>query len=152
MVLMPRPYKEDKEIEQELKEERELILKHPCTFSPQRGFKETKFHSIGDVTKKLVDRMAMQELQIKYLLDMVRSLRYSGKIALEKIEELGQPKVIVVEEISKEDGKKFVEDYFKEHGTADIEELMLNLHIPIQTVVEIIDELHDEGKLVPKGE
>ena len=152
MVLMSRPYKEDKEIEQEIEEKRRLILKRPCTFAPQRGFKEAQLHSVNHVTKKLVDRMALQEIKIKYLLDMVRSIADSRKIELEKIKELGQPKIVVVEEISKEDGKKLVEDYFKEHGCADIEEIMLNLRIPIQTVVEIIDELRDEGKLVPQGE
>jgi len=48
--------------------------------------------------------------------------------------------------------RKRVEEYFKEHGQADIEELILNLKIPVQTLVEIIDELKKEGKLVPKGE
>lgn len=62
------------------------------------------------------------------------------------------PKVVVLEEVSKEEGKKLVEDYFKEHECADIEELMLNLRIPVQTIVEIIDELRNEGKLTPKGE
>lgn len=63
-----------------------------------------------------------------------------------------QAKVVVLEEVSKEEAKDMVENYFKVHGSADIEELMLNLRIPIQTIVEIIDELHDEGKLAPQGE
>jgi transposase-like protein len=70
----------------------------------------------------------------------------------EKVEELraSLPKVVVLEEISKEEGKKRVEEYFKEHGQADIEELMLNLKIPVQTLVEIIDDLKKEGRVAPK--
>lgn len=63
-----------------------------------------------------------------------------------------QPKIVVLKEVSKEEGKQLVEGYFKEHGCADIEELMLNLGISVQTIVEIIDELWKEGKLVSKGE
>lgn len=148
MVLMPRTYKEDKEIERELEEKRRLILSHPCTFAPQHD-KRMQPIKIDYITERLVDRMALQELQIKYLLGMIRNLGISEKFELKKIEE---PKIVVINEISKEDGKKLVEDYFKEHKQADIEELMLNLRIPIQTIVEIIDELRDEGKLVPQGE
>lgn len=68
---------------------------------------------------------------------------------LEHIKEDNSPKIVVLDEISKEEAKKLVEDYFKEHGVADIEELMINLHIPVQTLVEIIDDLRNEGKLVP---
>jgi hypothetical protein len=70
----------------------------------------------------------------------------------EKVEELrtSLPKVVVLEEISKEEGKRRVEDYFKAHGQADMEELMLNLKIPVQTLVEIIDDLKKEGRLAPK--
>ena len=62
------------------------------------------------------------------------------------------PKVVVLEEISREEAKQRVEAYFKEHGTADIEELMLNLRIPVETIVEIIDDLKKEGKLATKNE
>lgn len=62
------------------------------------------------------------------------------------------PKVVVVEEIPKEEAKARVEEYFKEHETADIEELMLNLKIPVETLVEIIDELKQEGKIITEEE
>lgn len=70
------------------------------------------------------------------------------------VEELKRayPKVVVIEEIPKEEAKQRVESYFKEHGKADIEELMLNLKIPVQTIVEIIDELKQEGKLSTEEE
>lgn len=71
---------------------------------------------------------------------------------LEQGKVVDQPKIVVLEEVSKEEAKKLVEDYFKEHGCADIEELMLNLKISVQGIVEIIDELQKEGKLTPKGE
>lgn len=143
MVLMPRPYKDDKEIEEELREKRRLILKPSCTFATKQK-KSRQSGSIDYVTDKLVDRVALQEIQIKYLLDLITNLGFVTKIE--------DPKIVVIQEISKEDGKTLVENYFKEHETADIEELMLNLRIPIQVIVEIIDELRDEGKLVPQGE
>ena len=55
------------------------------------------------------------------------------------------PKVVIIEEKSKEQAKKEVEEYFKKHKTTDIEELMLNLRIEVRTLVEIIDELKEEG-------
>lgn len=66
-----------------------------------------------------------------------------------KVEELRGifPKVVVVEEVPKEEARHRVLEYFKEHKTADIEELMLNLKIPVQTIVEIIDKLKREGKI-----
>jgi coenzyme F420-reducing hydrogenase alpha subunit len=62
------------------------------------------------------------------------------------------PKVVVLEEISKEDAKDRIEEYFKEHKTADIEELMLNLKIPVQSIVEALDELKREGKVTAEDE
>lgn len=73
-------------------------------------------------------------------------------LQLEQDKVADQPKVVILEEVTKEEAKKLVEDYFKEHGCADIEELMLNLKISVQDIVEIIDELQKEGKLAPKGE
>jgi len=49
------------------------------------------------------------------------------------------------------DRKKQVEAYFKEHGQADIEELMVNLKIPVEDLVDIIDDMKKEGRIVPKG-
>lgn len=62
------------------------------------------------------------------------------------------PKVVVIGEISKEQAMEKVEDYFKEHGRADIEELMLNLRIDVRTLVEIIDELREKGKIEAEDE
>lgn len=63
-----------------------------------------------------------------------------------------EPKIVVIEEKSKKEAKELIESYFKEHKKADIEELMMNLHISVDTIVEIIDELREEGKLVPRDE
>ena len=92
--------------------------------------------------------------EFQKLADDLGKVKDTVKELDEKVEELRGflPKVVVLEEISKEEGRKRVEEYFKKHGQADIEELMLNLKIPVQTLVEIIDELKKEGKLVPKGE
>lgn len=71
-----------------------------------------------------------------------------------KVEELWgiSPKVVVIEEVPEEEAKHRVEEYFKEHKTADIEELMLNLKIPVQTLVKIIDDLKQEGKITAEEE
>jgi hypothetical protein len=84
----------------------------------------------------------------------VEELKTTVKRIDVKMEELLDisPKIVVLEEISAEEARKRVEDYFKKHEQADIEELMLNLKIPVQTIVAIIDEMKKEGKLVPKGE
>lgn len=58
---------------------------------------------------------------------------------------LSVPKVVVIEEKSKEQAKKEVEEYFKENKTTDIEQLVINLRIDVRTLVEIIDELKTEG-------
>jgi hypothetical protein len=84
----------------------------------------------------------------------VEELKTTVKRIDVKMEELLDisPKIVVLEEISAEEARKRVEDYFKKHEQADIEELMLKLKIPVQTIVAIIDDMKKEGKLVPKGE
>lgn len=152
MVLMPHPYKDDKQLEEELQETRNgrLMVKRVCSPAHSYEYKEEKYPSADHLRRSLLRRMKMQETQIKYLLETVKLLQDLRP----KLEQsIGfEPKIVVVEEISKEEGKTIVEQYFKEHGCADIEEIMLNLRIPVQTIVEIIDELRDEGKLVPQGE
>lgn len=146
MVLMPHPYKEDRELEEELREadRGKILLKRLCSPDTLYGrfLREEKHHQFPNhITKEfLLEKMEMQEMQIKYLLDNVRFLQQSKEV---------QTEVVVVEEVSKEEGKRLVETYFKEHGSADMEELMLNLRISIQSLVEIIDDLRSEGKLIP---
>jgi len=142
MVVMPRPYKDDKQLEHELREigYSRMTVRNVC--SPSRLHEHQEEHNSleNHIPRRLLDRMTMQEAQIRYLIETVNRLQRKG---------LEQTKIVVVEEISKDEGKKLVEDYFKEHGTADIEELMINLQISVHTIVEIIDELRTEGKLVP---
>ena len=57
------------------------------------------------------------------------------------------PRIVVLEELPKEIAKERIETYFKKHGSADIEELMLNLRIPVNIILEIIEDLKQEGKL-----
>lgn len=52
----------------------------------------------------------------------------------------------------KETAKEKVIKYMEEHKTADTEELMTNVNIDLKLLVEIIDELKEEGKLVGKEE
>ncbi len=53
--------------------------------------------------------------------------------------------VIVVKEVPYEDAKNKVINYFKEHKEATIIDLHRDLGIPLDTLVEIIDELNREG-------
>lgn len=84
----------------------------------------------------------------------IEELKNSVKKLDAKVEDIRDifPKVVVVEEVPKEEARKRVEEYFKKHEMADIEELMLNLKIPVQTLVEIIDELKREGKVTAGDE
>lgn len=146
---MHHPYKDDRQLEEELREadHGRTIVKRLC-FPPsnlyERFLKEEDKHLPVQIAKSLFKKMEMQERQIKYLLETVEILQQN--------KELEQPKVVIVEEISKEEGKTLVEEYFKVHEFADIEELMLNLKIPVRSIVEIIDEMQKEGKLALKGE
>jgi signal recognition particle GTPase len=148
MVLMKNPYKDDRQLEEELREagQARAIVKRLClpdTLSDslyERLLGKEERHPASDMTRVL-KKMEMQEKQIRYLLGTVELLQQRKGFE--------QTRIVVVEEISKDEGKKLVEAYFKEHGTADIEELMINLQISVQTLVEIIDELRTEGKLIP---
>jgi hypothetical protein len=94
-------------------------------------------------------------LQVAHEIEDLKRIIANQNSRLHKLEQdkvNAQTKVVVLEEVSKEEAKVLVENYFKEHDSADIEELMLNLRIPVQSIVEIVDELRNEGKLVPKGE
>ena len=108
------------------------------------GLKEFKSARLVSVSYEDFQKLSNDVREVKatvgQLCEEVQELR--GKI----------PRVVVLEEISKKEGRKLVEEYFKEHGQADIEELMLNLKIPVQSIVEIIDDMKKEGKVVPKGE
>ena len=92
--------------------------------------------------------------EIKEIQKEIAQLKESMKNMDAEIKEIlgGSPKVVVLEEISKEEARVKVEEYFEQHGKADIEELMLNLRIPIRTIVEIIDVMKREGKLSSEDE
>ena len=138
MVLMKTVYKNDRQLEHEHR----LAGLHrlPCSFDTPDKHSEERLISSRHFTNELIEQMRMQQDQIHYLLETVKSLQKN------------QPNIVIVQEIPKEEGKKIVEEYFEAHECADIEELMLNLKIPIRSLVEIIDELQKEGKLSPKGE
>lgn len=48
---------------------------------------------------------------------------------------------------SKEELKKETENYLKEHKLADTEELLINLNADLRVLVEVLDELEEEGKI-----
>lgn len=62
------------------------------------------------------------------------------------------PRVVVIEELSKEEARERVINYLDEHQSADTEELMVNLGIELRLLVDILDELRREEKIEPKGE
>jgi hypothetical protein len=124
---------------------------------PEDYFEDIKRGLSSELAKGYVETKVClgHHLQIAHEIEDLKkivTIQNSRLLQLEQSKGNDQPKVVVLEEVSKEEGKKLVEDYFKEHGCADIEELMLNLRISVQTIVEIVDELRNEGKLVPKGE
>ncbi|MCJ7633648.1 hypothetical protein MUP77_14820 [Candidatus Bathyarchaeota archaeon] len=59
----------------------------------------------------------------------------------------GSQKIVVIEQVSKEETLVRVETYFQEHGSADIEELMINLKLPVSDIIDAIDKLKREDKL-----
>ncbi len=63
-----------------------------------------------------------------------------------------QPKIVYVKEVPRSEAKERVIEYFKEHSEADLEDLMINLKIPVRILVDVIDELRKEGTLSPVGE
>jgi hypothetical protein len=124
---------------------------------PRDYFEEMKRGLFSELAKGYVETKVCLAHHLKIAqeieeLKRIIAIQDSRLLQLEQNKGTDQTKVVVLEEISKEEGKKLVEDYFKEHGCADIEELMLNLRISVPTIVEIVDELRNEGKLVPKGE
>jgi|SRR3972149_7157750 len=124
---------------------------------PRDYFEEIKRGLSNELAKGYVETNVCLAHHLEIAQDLEELKRKSDiqetrLLQLEQGKENGQPKIVVLEEVSKEEGKTLVENYFKEHGCADIEELMLNLRISVQTIVEIIDDLKNEGKLVPQGE
>lgn len=63
-----------------------------------------------------------------------------------------QPQIVYVEEVPFSDAKERVVKYFEEHSEADLEDLMINLKIPVRILVDVIDELREEGTLSSVGE
>jgi hypothetical protein len=104
--------------------------------------------------RKIIQVFPHEHPEIKTLETEITDLKKSIDQLDGKVEELRGyfPKVVVIEAIPKKKARKKVEEYFKEHGTADIEELMINLKIPVPTLVEILDELKREGKITPRDD
>jgi hypothetical protein len=124
---------------------------------PRDYFEELRKGLYSELSQDYVETKVCLAHHLQITLELgtlkrIIAMQDSRLTELEQRKKTDAPEVVVLEEISKEEGKKLVEDYFKEHGCADIEELMLNLRIPVQVIVEIVDELRNEGKLTPKGE
>jgi len=104
--------------------------------------------------RKITQVFPHEHPEFKTLENEITDLKKSIDQLDDKVDELRgySPKVVVIEEIPKEEARKKVEEYFKEHGTADIEELMMNLKIPVPTLVEILDDLKREGKITARDD
>lgn len=78
-------------------------------------------------------------------------LFFRENLILDRLEQLESKspdsKVVLIEEMDKQTAKKKVRDYMKKHKRADTEELMENLRMDLRLLVEIIDELKEEGKI-----
>ncbi|RJS82459.1 hypothetical protein CW713_05065 [Methanophagales archaeon] len=57
------------------------------------------------------------------------------------------PEIVIVEEMSKKEAKQKVIDYMRAHKTSDIAELHKDIRCDIRLLVDIIDELREEGKI-----
>ncbi len=55
--------------------------------------------------------------------------------------------IVTIQNISKRKAKKQVMDYFKKHKTAYVSEITENLRLDLELVIDILNELEEEGKL-----
>jgi polyhydroxyalkanoate synthesis regulator phasin len=56
-------------------------------------------------------------------------------------------RIVVVNQVSRDQAKRLVEDYMREHKTADTEELLVTLGIELRTLLSILDDLKAEGRV-----
>jgi len=91
---------------------------------------------------EVLERLVELEDKMKRIQRMQRLLLRAGH---------AQQKLVIIKELSRGEAKKMVEDYIREHGKADTEELM-DLGIELKLLVEILDELKAEGKVRPVKE
>ncbi len=59
---------------------------------------------------------------------------------------------IVINDYTKEEAKKLIIKYMKENKKADTEILMTKLHIDLPLLIDILDELKKEGKIIDINE
>ena len=55
--------------------------------------------------------------------------------------------IVDLQDISRDEAKKQIIDYFKEHKTAWISELAEQLRLDIELIIDITNELEKEGKI-----
>lgn len=71
---------------------------------------------------------------------------------LDRIEKLLSPSndktVVIVEEMDHDEAIIKIKKYMKDHDTTDIEELHHGLGIKIELLIDILDELISEGKII----
>jgi len=75
----------------------------------------------------------------------LRSLEEKINLLGEKLDNFQYEKVVVVNEMSYEEAKEKVIEYFKIHKKASIVELHQDLGINIDTLIKILDELSKDG-------
>lgn len=91
----------------------------------------------GVTLDEVLERLVEFEDKLRRVQRMQRSFVRAGHT---------KQKLVIIKELSHEQARKMVEDYIREHGKADTEELM-DLGIELKLLVGIIDELKAEGKI-----
>lgn len=93
----------------------------------------------------------LSDNELLHMQHMLKDVIVGLKETNERISSLeratGAPEMVIVEEMTKEEAKQKVIDYMREHKTSDIAELHKSIGCDIKLLVEIIDELRQEGKI-----
>lgn len=111
--------------------------------------KEITTYEYEDATQgELISKVDILTQEVEDLIELFKDL--SGRLEAAGVfkQELGGPKLIIVEEMDKITAKQMVIDFMKEHDTSDIEELHQNIRCEITMLIDIVDELLAEGVIL----
>lgn len=101
----------------------------------------SEISKLSDAEKKmLVINLSLHELSHRDIMAKLEMLE-------SKIDASESTKIIVIEEMDYLTAKETVEEFIKEHKTSDIAQLHEEIRIPIEQIIDIVDELIKEGKI-----
>lgn len=106
---------------------------------------------IPDITTdSLTQSIELQRKKLDIMEEFLKIIKKEGGIPIKMKNDLDN--VVVVREITKDKAKEEIIEYFKEHPNRDIfpTDLNIELKIPYDLVVEILDDLEDEN-LIEEG-